>query len=91
MSREPVPLCRDRWEGSPVPGGAAPRALLGVLALIIAIAVAVVPVVDARPKDRNNKQDNGATETLPAGDSGQSDVVYGDAASVAEQRLRIVQ
>ena len=70
-----------------MPGGAAPRALLGVLALIIAIAVAVVPVVDARPKDRNNKQDNVATETLPAGDSGQSDVVYGDAASVAEQPL----
>jgi hypothetical protein len=70
-----------------VPGGAAPRALLGVLALIIAIAVAVVPVVDARPKDRNNKQDNVAAETIPAGDSGQSDVVYGDAASAAEQPL----
>ena len=50
-----------------MPGGAAPRALLGVLALIIAIAVAVVPVVEARPKDRNNKQDNVAAETVPAG------------------------
>ena len=40
-----------------MPGGAAPRALLGVLALIIAFAVAVVPVVEARPKDRNTKQD----------------------------------
>ena len=50
-----------------MPGGAAPRALLGVLALIIAIAVAVVPVVEARPKDRNNKQDKVAAETVPAG------------------------
>ena len=71
-----------------MPGGAAPRALLGVLALIIAIAVAVVPVVEARPKDRNTKQDKVAAETVPAGDSGQSDVVYGDdAAAAAEQPL----
>jgi hypothetical protein len=77
-SREPVPPGRDRWEGSSVPGGAAPRALLGVLALIIAIAVAVGPVVEARPKDRNNKQDNVAAETVPSGDSGQSDVVSGE-------------
>ena len=69
-------------------GGAAPRALLGVLALIIAIAVAVVPVVEARPKDRNTKQDKVAAETVPAGNSGQSDVVTGeDAAPDVEQPL----
>jgi hypothetical protein len=54
-----------------VPGGAAPRALLGMLALIIAIAVAIVPVVEARPKDRNTKRDKVAAESVPAGDSGQ--------------------
>jgi hypothetical protein len=59
-----------------VPGGAAPRALLGVLALIVAFAVAIGPVVEARPKDRNNKQDKVAEETVP-GDSGQSDIVPG--------------
>jgi hypothetical protein len=65
-----------------------PRALLGVLALIIAFAIAVIPVVEARPKDRANKQDDVATETVPAGDSGQSDVVYGDeAAAGVEQPL----
>jgi hypothetical protein len=73
-----------------VPGGAAPRALLGVLALIIAIAVAVVPVVEARPKDRNTKQDKVAAETVPAGDSGQSDVVSdADAAPAVEQPLTV--
>ena len=71
-----------------MPGGAAPRALLGVLALIIAFAIAVIPVVEARPKDRANKQDEVAAETVPAGDSGQSDVVYGDdAAAGVEQPL----
>ncbi|MDF2757843.1 MAG: cartilage oligomeric matrix protein [Thermomicrobiales bacterium] len=70
-------------------GGTAPRSLLGVLALIIAIAVAVVPVVEARPKDRNTKQDEVATES-PAGGSGQSDVVYIDgAAAAAEQPLTV--
>jgi hypothetical protein len=71
-----------------VPGGAAPRALLGVLALIIALAIAVIPVVEARPKDRTSKQDEVATEAAPSGDSGASDVVYGDdAAAGAEQPL----
>ena len=70
-------------------GGTAPRSLLGVLALIIAITVAVVPVVEARPKDRNTKQDEVATES-PAGGSGQSDVVYVDgAAAAAEQPLTV--
>ena len=49
-----------------MPGGAAPRALLGVLALIITIALAIVPVVEARPKDKNTKQDKAAEETVPA-------------------------
>ena len=90
-SRKPVlPPRRDCWEGPLVPGGAAPRPLLGVLALIIAIAVAVVPVVEARPKDRDTKQDEVATETVPAGGSGQSDVVYGDdAAAAAQQPLTV--
>jgi hypothetical protein len=61
-----------------------------VLALIIAIAVAVVPVVEARPKERNTKQDEVAAETVPAGDSGQSDVLYDDgAAAAAEQPLTV--
>ena len=42
--------------------GAAPRALLGVLALMIALAIAVIPVVEARPKDRTNKPDEVAAE-----------------------------
>jgi hypothetical protein len=59
-----------------------------VLALIIAFAIAVIPVVEARPKDRANKQNDVAAETVPAGDSGQSDVVYGDhAAAGVEQPL----
>ena len=72
-----------------MPAGAAPRALLGVLALIIAIAVAVSPVVEARPKDKNkDKQDEAAAETVPAGDAGQTDVVYvEDAAPNVEQPL----
>ena len=39
-----------------MPGGAAPRALLGLLALFMAVTVAVVPVVEARPKDRNRSR-----------------------------------
>ena len=72
-----------------MPGGAAPRSLLGVLALIIAIAIAVIPVVEARPKERTNKQDEVVADTAPAGDSGQSDVVYGNdaVAAAAEQPL----
>jgi hypothetical protein len=61
-----------------------------VLALIIAMAVAIVPVVEARPKDRNTKQDEVATETVPAGDSGQSDVVYVDGAAAAAEQPLIV-
>jgi Malectin domain/Thrombospondin type 3 repeat len=73
-----------------VRGGAAPRSLLGVLALIMAFTVAVVPVVEARPKERNTKQDEVATGTVPAGGSGQSDVVHGDdAAAAAEQPLTV--
>ena len=88
-SREPVPpRGRDHWEGSPVPGGAAPRALLGVLALVIACLVAIGPVVEARPKDRNNRQDNVAAETAPPVDSGQSDVDSNEVAAPAlEQPL----
>jgi hypothetical protein len=41
-----------------------------VLALIVALAISVVPVVDARPKDRTNKQDKVAEETVPSNDSG---------------------
>jgi hypothetical protein len=58
-----------------------------VLALIIAFAIAVIPVVEARPKDRTNKQDEVAAETAPARDSGQSDIVYGDDAAGVEQPL----
>lgn len=77
-----------------MPRGAAPRALLGVLALLIALAVAVVPVVDARPKDKSDgKQDEVAAETVPADDPVQTDPVVVDstlapeAAPVVEQPL----
>ncbi|MBW3634636.1 MAG: thrombospondin type 3 repeat-containing protein, partial [Chloroflexi bacterium] len=71
-----------------MPGGAAPRALLGVLALIMAIALAIVPVVEARPKDKGNgKKDRVAEETVPAGESGQADVVYVEDAAPTEQSL----
>jgi hypothetical protein len=49
-----------------VPREAAPRALLAVIALIMAVAVAVVPIVDAPAK--NKKRDKGdavAAETVP--------------------------
>ena len=67
-----------------MPGGAAPRALLGVLALIMTIALAIVPVVEARPKDKNTKQDKAAEETVPAADPAQTDVVYEEAAPVEQ-------
>ena len=50
-----------------MPRGAAYKALLGVLALIIVLAIAVVPVVDARPKDKQDgRQDEVAAESVPA-------------------------
>ena len=88
VSRAGSAVRRDRWEGSPVPGGAAPRALLGVLALIMAIAVAVVPVVEARPKDKNTKQDKVAAETVPAATLVRATLsTVNDAAPAAEQPL----
>ena len=69
-------------------GVIAPRALPGVLVLIIALAVTIVPVADARPKDRGNKQDKVVEETVPASDPAQSDVIYGDAAGAGvEEQL----
>ncbi|MFT4037063.1 MAG: malectin domain-containing carbohydrate-binding protein [Thermomicrobiales bacterium] len=38
-----------------MPQGAAARALLGVVALMTIIALAIVPVVEARPKDKKNR------------------------------------
>ncbi|MGH2613934.1 MAG: malectin domain-containing carbohydrate-binding protein [Thermomicrobiales bacterium] len=71
-----------------MPRGAAPRALLGVLALFIAIAVAVVPVVDARPKDKKDgKQETVATETVPAEEPVPADAALVEAAPVVEQPL----
>lgn len=59
-----------------MPRGAAPQALLGVLALIIAVAIAVVPVVDARPKDKKTgQQDEVAAETVPAEEPVQSEPI----------------
>ena len=49
-----------------MPRGAAPQALLAVIVSIMVIAVAVIPAVEARPKDKQGgKQDNVATETVP--------------------------
>jgi hypothetical protein len=68
-----------------VPRGAAPHALLGVLALIVAVALAVVPAVDARPKDeKNGKQDEVAAETVPADDAAQTDPVTAEPAPASE-------
>ena len=59
-----------------MPRGAAPRALLGLIALVLAIAVAAMPAVDLRAKDKNGgKRDKVAAETVD-GDSGQTDVAY---------------
>lgn len=58
-----------------MPRGAAPRALLGVFALIIAFAVAIVPLVDARPKDKNNGGRDAVAEATvaPAEDAAASE------------------
>jgi len=69
-----------------VSGGVPPRALLGALALIMAISVAIVPVVEARPKDRTKKQDKVAAETVPADESGQGDVFVVDDAGVGVEQ-----
>ena len=60
-----------------MPQGAAARALLGVIALITIIALAVVPVVDARPKDKKNS----AETTTEVSTDASGDVVSGDTAS----------
>jgi hypothetical protein len=60
-----------------VPHGVAARALLGVIALITVIALAVVPVVDARPKDKKN---GGETTTEVSSDAS-GDVVSDETAS----------
>jgi hypothetical protein len=60
-----------------VPQGAAARALLGVIALITIIALAVVPVVDARPKD---KKTNDTTTTEVTSDA-DGDAVSDETAS----------
>ena len=59
-----------------MPRGAAPRALLGLIALVLAVAVAAMPALDLRAKDKDGgKRDRAAEETV-AEDSGQADVVY---------------
>ena len=69
-----------------MPGGVAPRALLGVLALIVAIALAVVPVVEARPKDKGDgKKDRTTEETARGDETGRPDVVYVEDAAATEQ------
>jgi hypothetical protein len=69
----------------PVPRGAAPQALLGVLALIVVLALALVPVVDARPKDkREGKQDEVASETVPPEEPAPADAVVAEPAPAAE-------
>src|ERR671912_426924 len=50
------------------------------------IALAIVPVVEARPKDRGDgKKDRVAEETVPADESGQTNVVYVEDAAPTEQ------
>jgi hypothetical protein len=56
-----------------VPQGAAPRALLGVIALILAIAVAVIPAVDARPKDKKSGNQEPAATQPSQDDTSQAD------------------
>ncbi|MDQ2652708.1 MAG: malectin domain-containing carbohydrate-binding protein [Chloroflexota bacterium] len=56
-----------------MPQGAAARALLGVIALITIIALAVVPVVDARPKDKKNNDTTTTEVTSDANGDAVSD------------------
>ncbi|MEZ4561191.1 MAG: malectin domain-containing carbohydrate-binding protein [Thermomicrobiales bacterium] len=60
-----------------MPQGAAARALLGVIALITIIALAVAPVVDARPKNKKNRSET-TTEVTTEADG---ETVNGDSAS----------
>jgi hypothetical protein len=60
-----------------VPQGVAARALLGVIALITIIALAVVPAVDARPKNKKNRSETTTEVTSEAS----GDVVNGETAS----------
>ncbi len=49
-----------------MPKGATPRALLGLMACLMAVMLIVVQVVEARPKDKHDgKSDSTATETVP--------------------------
>lgn len=54
-----------------MPQAAASRVLLAMITLIVALAVAIVPVVDARPKDKKNGEPEvAATETVAGDQSG---------------------
>lgn len=65
-----------------MPRGAAPPALPVVIAMIVAIAVVAMPVVEARPKDkRGGGNDAVATEIVPA----DSTVIYDEAVGASGQ------
>lgn len=67
-----------------MPRGAALQALLGVIALIIAVAVTVAPAVDARPKDKKGgNQETVSTENPPADDPAQSTEIVDPALSAS--------
>lgn len=71
-----------------MPGGVAPRALLGILALIVAIAVATVPLVEARPKDKDGgKRGEVTTEEVSPGNGGQGEAAPAAVAPDVEQPL----
>ena len=70
-----------------MPREAGPRALIGVLVLILALAVAIVPAADARPKDKkNDRQSEVAAETGPDGGSVATDAPA-DSGPAVEQPL----
>ncbi len=65
-----------------MPRGAASQALLGALVFLLAIAVAIVPVVDARPRDKKDgKGDAVVAETAPPEEAVVTDSAPPDAAS----------
>lgn len=70
-----------------MPRGAAPRAILGLLALIIAIVVAIAPVADARPKDKKDARSEAVTTEAPSAETAVQDdsAISVESGDVSEQ------
>lgn len=73
-----------------MPRGVAPRALLGMFALIITIALAFVPLVDARPKDKQNgKRDNVTEESVAPAEPAEAEAPPAEIVPPVEQPLTV--